>query len=74
MQVLEWVDDLLQHPKLSCLLATIHTVSMHTPCGLIASVKHHMRPLLARAKDASDFVLAVLAIICCASTALNGVR
>ena len=30
-QVLEWVEDLLQQPGLSCLLATIHTVSTHMP-------------------------------------------
>ena len=50
MQVLEWVDDLLQHPELSCLLATLHTVSIHTTCALIASKKQHMRPLLARSQ------------------------
>ena len=37
MQVLEWVDDLLQQPVLSCLLGTIHTVSTHMPWNILTT-------------------------------------
>lgn len=31
-QVLEWVDDVLQQPALSCLAGTLHTVGTHPIC------------------------------------------
>lgn len=32
VQVLEWVDDVLQHPRLACFIGTVHTVGTHTLC------------------------------------------
>ena len=37
LQVLEWVDDVLQQRRLACLLGAIHTVCTYAPCTPLTS-------------------------------------